>query len=129
MLSVAEKNAMLDARYGSGTPATRYFALFDGDPSDGGTEVSGNNYSRVAVTNNATNFPNASNGVKTNGTDIEFPTPSGAWGSVSYAAEFDAATDGNLVSWDELPVTRSPVSGDPVSIPAGQFTVTLSDPA
>jgi len=52
----------LDNRYGSGSPATLYAALIitlpDGD--DGSiVEFSGGTYARVAITNNATNFPAA----------------------------------------------------------------------
>jgi hypothetical protein len=40
-------------------PTAWYVGLFTAAPSDtgGGTEVSGNGYARVAITNNATNFP------------------------------------------------------------------------
>lgn len=61
----AEALANLDADFGSGTPATYYFALMTAMPtgSGGGTEftLSGSSsYVRIAKTNNATNFPNAS---------------------------------------------------------------------
>lgn len=77
------ENALLDHALGGGNytrPATVYIALFTVAPSDagGGTEVSGNNYSRAAVTNDATNFPAASGGAKSNGVAITFATPSGS---------------------------------------------------
>ena len=39
-------------------PATYYLAAFSTTPTDqGGTELSGNGYARVSITNNTTNFP------------------------------------------------------------------------
>ncbi|MDP9488130.1 MAG: hypothetical protein M3Q49_20465, partial [Actinomycetota bacterium] len=55
---------------------TVYVALYTTAPDDagaGGTEVSGGAYARVAVTNNATNWPAAVGGAKSNGVAITFP--------------------------------------------------------
>ncbi len=99
--------AALDAILGQGftKPATVYAALFTVTPSDtgGGTEATGGAYARVAITNNATNWPNAAAGAKSNGTKITFPISTGsgysagapivAWGL------FDDPTAGNLLYW------------------------------
>lgn len=53
---------ILDAKFGSGSPATVYAALLLTLPlgdGTGGTEFSGGTYARIAVTNNNTNFPAA----------------------------------------------------------------------
>lgn len=54
---------ILDGKFGSGTPATVYAALFvtipNGDGT-GGTEFTGGTYARIGITNNNTNFPAAS---------------------------------------------------------------------
>jgi len=107
-------------------PATLYVALFTAAPSDsgGGTEVSGNNYSRASVTNNSTNFPAASAGSKSNGTAITFATPSGSWGTVTHAAIFDASTSGNQLGWCSI-TSQSISSGNTVSIAIGALTITL----
>lgn len=68
-------------------------------------EPSGNNYSRVSVTMNSTNFPNASSAspsVSENGTAISFPTPSGDWGLAVGWVESDASTAGNYWYWGVL---------------------------
>lgn len=62
------EGSLLDHVFGSvdyTPPVTFYVALFTVTPSDsgGGTEVSGGSYARVAMTNNPTNFPNASSGI------------------------------------------------------------------
>jgi hypothetical protein len=108
-------------------PATVYVGLYTVAPTDagGGTEVSGNNYSRVAVTNNATNFPASSGGAKANGTAVTFATPSGAWGTIVAFGIFDAASAGNLLMWadfDGKPVT----SGDVVTFGVGDLDVSLT---
>lgn len=110
-------------------PATLYVALFTATPSDsgGGTEVSGNGYARVAVTNNATNWPAASGGNKANGTAITFPqaTPSG-WGVVTQFGIFDASTAGNLIAWGDLSASKTVDALDTVSFAIGSLTIALT---
>lgn len=123
------ENALLDHMLGGPDytrPATVYFALYTTGPTDagGGTEVSGGNYSRVAVTNNATNFPAASGGSKSNGTAIIFPTPSGSWGTVTHWGVFDASSGGNLLRYGALTVTKTVDPGDQVSFPPGDLVCT-----
>lgn len=58
----AYAKAVLDLKFGSGTPATLYAALFTVIPSGdgtGGTEFTGGTYARIGITNNSTNLPNA----------------------------------------------------------------------
>lgn len=59
-----EALASLDARYGSGSPATFKFRLWSSPPNSdgtGGTEFSSaGNYTPKTLTNNTTNFPAAS---------------------------------------------------------------------
>jgi hypothetical protein len=124
------ENALLDHALGGGNytrPATVYIALFTVAPSDagGGTEVSGNNYSRAAVTNDATNFPAASGGAKSNGVAITFATPSGSWGTVVAMGVFDASSSGNLLAWADLAASKTVGSGDVVTFPVGDLDVTL----
>ena len=129
-LSDFAENEMLDHLFGAATytpPATLYFALFTAAPSDagGGTEVSTGSYARVAVTNNATNFPAASGGAKSNGTAITFPTASGSWGTVVAVGIFDASTSGNLIAWATLAVSKAIGSGDTASFPIGDIDLTV----
>ena len=107
-------------------PATVYFALYTAAPNDagGGTEVSGGSYARSAVTNNATNFPAASGGAKTNGTDINFATPSASWGTITHMAVLDASSGGNYLYHGPLAVSKVINSGDTVRIAAGDFDLT-----
>lgn len=114
-------------------PATVYVALFTArgtdNQSDAGTnftEVSGGSYVRKSVTNNATNFPAASAGVKSNGVAITFATASADWGTVIAFGIYDASTAGNLMYWADLTVSRVIVNGDTPSFAIGALTITES---
>lgn len=113
------------------SPGTLYIALFTAAPSDsgGGTEVTGGSYARVAVTNNTTNFPNASGTnptSKANGTTITFPTASASWGTVVAFGIFDASSGGNLIAWADLTANKTIGSGDTASFAASSLTITLA---
>jgi len=103
------------------SPAAVYMGLFTAAPSDagGGTEVSGNNYSRTAIT-----FGAASGGAITNSADVTFPTPSGSWGACTHFGIFDQASAGNLLYWGALAQTETPLSGNIVKFLAGDIDVT-----
>ena len=112
-------------------PGTLYVALFTAAPSDsgGGTEVSGGSYARVAVTNNTTNWPNAtgtSPTSKANGTVITFPTATANWGTVVAFGIFDASSGGNLLVWADLNTNRTVNSGDTASFAVSALTITLT---
>jgi len=115
-------------------PGTVYIALYTAAPSDsgGGTEVSTGvwtNYARVAVTNNATNFPAASGtspALKSNGVAISFGTAAITGGPpvVTHVAIMDAASGGNQLKWGVLTSSKTINNGDPVSFPIGDLDVT-----
>ena len=107
-------------------PATVYLALFTAAPSDsgGGTEVSGGGYTRVAVTNNSTNWPAASGGSKSNGVDMTFPQATADWGTVVAFAIFDASTAGNMLYWGDLTTSKTINDGDTAKFAAGDITIT-----
>lgn len=108
-------------------PATLYVGLFTATPSDtgGGTEVTGGSYARKSVTNNATNFPAASSGSKSNGTAITFAAATASWGIITSFGIFDAASAGNLLVWGPLTANKTVDSGDTVSFAIGALTITL----
>lgn len=118
-------NALLDHVLGGPdyVPASSvYLGLFVG-----GVEVSGNGYARKAVTNDATNFPNAVNGVKALATAQEFnAAPSGSWGLVDEVRLFDAASAGNTLFAKALAVPRSVGVNAPCRFSAGALTFAAS---
>lgn len=123
------ENALLDHQLGGPDyvrPGTVYFALFTSAPTDagGGTEVSGGNYSRVALTNNLVTFTSAVGGSKSNAALIQFATPSAGWGTVTSFGIFDDLTSGNLLRWGALTVPKTIDPGDLVTFPPGQLVCT-----
>lgn len=97
------ENKILDHVFGNtafSAPATLYLALFTTLPNDagsGGTEVSGGGYARKDITNNTTNFPNASGGVKSNGAAFTFSAATIPWGTIKGWGLYDASSAGNLI--------------------------------
>jgi hypothetical protein len=105
------ENELLDHVLSAATytpPATVYVGLFTAAPTDagGGTECSAGNYARKDVTNNATNWPAASGGLKQNGAAITFVQANADWAPpaspVVAFGIFDAPTGGNLLYWGWL---------------------------
>jgi hypothetical protein len=120
-------------------PATLHIGLLTAAPSDsgGGTEVSGNNYSRVSVTSSLANWAgtqsagstvasSGTGGQTSNNASITFATPSGTWGTVSHFAIYDAASGGNLLFHGSLSIAKTINQGDTVSFPAGSLTVAFA---
>lgn len=113
-------------------PATLYVAFFTGAsvPLTGGTEASGNNYSRTPVANNTTNFPSAtgSGGTITvaNGTPIVSPRSTGSWGSaINCVRLYD--NSGNVLAGAMLSPTRNvDAAGITITIEAGAATFALA---
>ena len=126
------ENRILDAVLGGPTfalPATVYIALSTAAFSESATgsamtEVSGGAYDRVALTNNATNWPSAASGTKANGTTITFPTATAGWGTVISFYVVDAASGGNCLYGGDLAAPRTIASGDTASFAIGALTIT-----
>lgn len=108
-------------------PTAWYVGLFTAAPSDtgGGTEVVGNAYARVAT--GTLSVTGTSPTTATNSAAIEFAAASGGnWGTVTYAAIFDASTGGNMLAWAALTTSRTINDGDVFRIPAGSLDITLT---
>ena len=123
------ENKILDHVLGGGDfsrPATVHVALYTSAPGDagGGTEVSGGSYARVAVTNNSTNFPAASGGLKSNGTEITFPEATANWGTVVAFAILDNGTGGNFLYWGDLTASKAINTGDTAKFAVGDLDIT-----
>lgn len=124
-------NAILNEFFGGSNyapPANLHVGLSTTTPTKTGgiTEPSGGGYARVPVVNNATNFPNASNGSKSNGSVITFPEASAAWGTVTHWVIYDAATGGNALVYGALGTSKAIDPGDTPSFAVGGLTVGLS---
>lgn len=104
-------------------PSAVYVGLSTGSFNDdnSGTELTGNNYSRVAAT-----FSAAASGTTSNSAAIEFAAATGSWGSVSHFGVFDAASSGNLLIHGAFTVAKTIASGDILKIPTGDLDITAA---
>ena len=109
-------------------PTTLYLGLCTG-VSEAGVitgEPVGNNYSRVTITNNNTNFPNATGGSKANGAILTFPEASGSWGTLTKWFLSDAASGNtNTLHSGDLSPEKTIGSGDAPKFNIGALTLTL----
>lgn len=112
----AARNMALDACYGDARstrwPASVQLALFNGDPTAAGVELtSAGGYARPVIANSSTNFPDATGGVKTSGTTVQFAASTGAFSSgFNYWAFIDGS--GNLLDSGQVtdPNTAAPIT-------------------
>lgn len=102
-------------------PATLYVALFTSDPGEAGTgtEVSGGSYARQTIAFTVTGSQ------ASNTAAVEFPTATASWGTITYAAVYDAVSGGNLLASGALTTSKTIASGDVLRIPAGDFDIDL----
>jgi hypothetical protein len=126
-------NRILDYNFGGtsySVPSSFYFCLstttinIDGS---GATEPSGGAYARVALTNNKTNWGNASNAVLTNSTAVQFAESTSSWGTITYVFLSDASSAGNVWYYDALSPARTVASATTVLFAIGAITVQMTN--
>ena len=86
-----------------------------------GSELSGNNYTRKAVT-----FASASSGSISSNAAVEFNAASGDWGTISHWGIWDAATSGNLLYHGAFTTGKAIASGDILKVASGSLTITAA---
>lgn len=104
-------------------PSAVYLGLSTGSFGDdnSGTELSGSNYSRKAIT-----FASAANGTTSNDSTIEFSAATGSWGTVSHWALFDAASSGNMLIHGAFSAAKTIATGDIVRVATGDLDITAA---
>lgn len=121
-------------------PTNLYVGLLTAAPSDvgGGTEVTGNNYSRVTVASSLANWAGTqgagttvastgTTGTTSNNGVLTFPTPSASWGTVVAFGVYDAVSAGNLLFYGTLTISKTINSGDTVTFPAAALSIQLDN--
>lgn len=126
--SDALENALLDLVLGGGSytpPANVWVALYTEAPTDagGGLEVSGPGYDRVQVANDATQWPAAASGLKSNGEWIDFPPATGVWGTVVAFAIHEHATNDDILYWGLVVPNRLIADGAEPSFAPGTLVI------
>lgn len=119
------ENALLNHVYRNiamTSPLTVYLGIFTVTPSDagGGTEVTGGGYARQAVT-----FGAPSGGAISNTAEVAFTASGANFGTIVAGAIFDAASGGNMLSWDGFPSALIE-DGDTLRFPIGVINISIT---
>lgn len=106
-------------------PTAWYLALFTAAPSDsgGGTEVSGNGYSRQTI---AFDTATGTGGTTSNDADVSFTASGGSFGTVSHVGIFDASTGGNLLWHGAMTASKTIADGDTLEFSTGNVDLTIA---
>lgn len=120
------ENELLDHVFSAAytPPATVYLGLSTADPLDdasGLAEPSGNGYSRKAIT-----FGAAASREVAQSAEVSFDAATGAWGTITHWALFDADTAGNMMAHGALGTSKEVVDGNTPSVAASEVTVSFS---
>ena len=106
-------------------PTAWYVALYTAAPSDsgGGTEVTGNGYSRQSVAFASATSPG---GTTSNTSDITFTAAGGDWGTITHIGIFDASTSGNLLWHGAMTASKTVADGDTLQFSTGNIDLTIA---
>lgn len=109
-------------------PTAIYVGLHTADPTDAGTgtEVSGNGYARVAITDKFGTASGTGGSLSSNDNITGFTASGGNWGTVSHIGIWDASTSGNLLFHTALDSSATVNDGDSFQISSGNLTVTVA---
>ena len=101
-------------------PSAVYLGLSTGSLADdaSGTELSGNNYTRKAIT-----FASASGGSIASNSAVEFNSSTGSWGTVSHWGIWDASSSGNLLFHGAFTASKAIATGDILKVASGSLTI------
>lgn len=97
-MSTAYRTKVLNLLHGQSIAGfIPHLALFHGSPEDGGAELSGDNYARVALPLSAPSEQVGGQMQVSNSEQVTTARASTSWGTWSYTAVCDAATSGSVV--------------------------------
>ena len=110
-------------------PAAYYLGLSASEPTIAGENrgepaINGTGYSRVLLS--SLSAPN--NGVINNTTAIHFDESITDWGVMTHYTVYDAETDGNLLFYGPLTLSRRVEPNTAITIRAGELSIQLCSP-
>lgn len=110
-------------------PTAYYLGLSSTAPTISGTGVtepdSSTGYARAKLTQ----LSAPTSGIIKNGSAIQFPESTAAWGTMNYYVVYDSATGGNLLFYGQLSNSRTIEINTALVVKANELTITLSNPA
>lgn len=108
-------------------PSTIYLALYTSDPTeaDTGTEATGGDYARVAITFDAASTNTSSVTSTQNAAAVVFARASAAWGTITHWGLRDALTVGNLLWFGALDASVVVANLTTVEVEDGALDITI----
>lgn len=103
-----------------------YFALYNGDPENGGSELSGDNYARVRLSFAAPSEQESGQLLIQTSQAASFNRPTTDWGNWSYSAVYDSASSGNPVALVKRVTAKEIKRGYMPTIAAGAVKIGLN---
>jgi hypothetical protein len=126
-LSIAYKVNLFNVMRGiSITGFTPHYSLWNGNPQDGGAELSGDNYARVPLTFSAPTVDASGMAIITNTTSGSFNRPTTDWGIATYEALINQGTAGVPVWFKQRLVSKPINRGIMPMIAANAITVGIN---
>ncbi len=106
-------------------PTHLYVALSRANPLADGSgidEASSGSYARKICDD----WDIASQRKTRNAVELVFATPTGAWGTLTHWAVYDALSGGNMIAFGALTATKSVATGNVVSVKAGDIEIGIA---
>lgn len=121
----AERVNFITSYYGAtGTVPTSFdVALFNGDPTFDGVEITGPGYARVTIANNGTTWTTSGDQVVA---EVTFPAPTGAWDEATHFGLYNGAALGETDAFDS-PLDVTGAGAAPVVEVVIYFGDTIND--
>lgn len=105
---------------------TPHFALYNGDPESGGSELSGDNYARVSLAFSSPAEQESGQLMIQTSKASSFNRPTTDWGNWSYSAIYDAASSGNPIATVKRATAKDIKRGYMPTIAAGAVKIGLN---
>lgn len=123
-LAASLANSLLDA-IGNATnvtaPTAFYMKLHTGDPGSAGTSNAAGETTRKSVSMGA-----ASGGIMSNDAQVQWTNYPNGTDVLTHVSFWDHATAGVFLGSDALAASRSPASGDTVTLAVGELDISLT---
>lgn len=126
-LSTYYKTAIMNTLRGVSLPGfTPYAGFCNGDPTDTGSEVSGNNYARAELVMSVPEQQASGTALTSNTEQASTPQSTGNWGNITHTAIFDAQSNGNPYIVIPLGTTYTVVAGSACGFKAGGLKININ---
>jgi hypothetical protein len=125
--SIAFKQKYMSLFRGVNLPGfTAHMALYNGNPDDGGSELSGLQYARFPIAFSAPAVQPSGESMIANSASVTSPRAGESWGTLSYTAIMDNLSGGALVAFKLYDPAITINRGDAVFISPGSFSIRLN---